>query len=103
LLFILPLIVIIYFASLYYNKKKSVVFPNFDAMQRINANIRKLVAYNSFKKNIFHDRSPTLVDILNMDPSDFPQGNKRNWINEIQKISNVFTLVPKLITMLFLK
>lgn len=34
-LFIIPVFVIIYFSSFYYNKKKSVNFPNFEAMQRI--------------------------------------------------------------------
>lgn len=35
LLFVLPLFVIIYFSSFYYNKKKSINFPNFEAMQRV--------------------------------------------------------------------
>jgi hypothetical protein len=57
---------------------------NFDAMQRINTNINKLIAYNAFK-DIFTGSIPTLVDILKMDPYVFPIGNKRNWIMEIQK------------------
>lgn len=35
LLFIIPLFVIIYFASAYFNKKKAITFPNFEAMRRV--------------------------------------------------------------------
>lgn len=72
------------------NKKENYRFiifhlKNLDPAQRINSNINKLIAYNAFKS--FKNTTPTLIDILNLDISIFPPGNKRNWINEIHKLA----------------
>lgn len=51
--------------------------------QRIESNYRKLHAYNAFKRKL------TIDEVLQLNPDDFPQGNKRNWIREIQQFAKL--------------
>ncbi len=52
------------------------------ATQRIASNMSKLRAYNAFK-----GANLSLEDVLGLEPDEFPEGNKRNWIREIQALS----------------
>jgi len=61
---------------------------NLDIGQRIRSNIHKLIAYNAFKCMNISSR-PSVEEILNLNAFDFPAGNKRNWIMEIQKLASV--------------
>jgi hypothetical protein len=61
-------------------------YKRLSAKQRIESNFRKLLAYNAFK-----GRQTTVEDVLVCNWQEMPPGNKRNWIKEIQSLSNQAT------------
>jgi len=58
-------------------------YKRLSAKQRIDSNFRKLLAYNAFK-----GRPTTFEDVLVFNWQEMPPGNKRNWVKEIQSLSN---------------